>query len=163
MFCSCCIRPYVIRSRELREDEVYRRRSRFAYIFINDVDPWTAKYLVWMRIRPKIEKIPKKNSTWKLICSKKLLIMLCMSLLFMCVKQKCNFYFKDTIFWWLLSIFKWVSHVFERFFCYPDSDPGRQNDVDLTRSGSTSLILYRGAHFSVAPPPRTGEPSWYKH
>ena len=44
------------------------------------------------------------------------LIVLCMILLFMCVKQKCNFYLKNMIFWWFLLIYKRVSHDFDWIF-----------------------------------------------
>ena len=71
----------------------------------------------------------------KFLCSKKLLIMLCMSLLFMCVKQSCHFYFQK---YDILVILMWVSHDFDEFFATririhiinPDPDPGGQNDAD---------------------------------
>ena len=43
-------------------------------------------------------------------------IMLCMSYLLMCVKQKPNFLFKNMILWWLLSILMQVSHDFGWFW-----------------------------------------------
>ena len=36
--------------------------------------------------------------------------------------------FKNMIFWWFLSIFMWVSHNFDCFFCFPN--PGGQNDAN---------------------------------
>ena len=68
------------------------------------------------------------------------IIMPCIKSLVMYVKKKRNLFslFKHVIFWWFLSIFIWVSFI----LCYPDPDPGGQNDTDRTRSGSTSLFRF---------------------
>ena len=74
----------------------------------------------------QIPKILKPFFPYKSICSKKWLIILCMSdmsLLFLCVKQKCIFFFLNMIFWWFPSIFMRVFYDFYWFFCYQDPDP----------------------------------------
>ena len=64
---------------------------------------------------PKNFKLPPSHINHN--APKKWLIMLWMSLLFMCVKQKCYLLFiKNMIFWWFWSILMWVSHNFGWFF-----------------------------------------------
>ena len=57
--------------------------------------------------------------------------MLYISKLFMCVKQKCNFMFKNMILWGFLSILIRVSHDFGWFFCYPDTDPHHYSLIQI--------------------------------
>ena len=72
-----------------------------------------------------------------------LIIMLCMSLLFICVKQKCNFYFQK---YDILVIFNNLGFPwFWLICCYPDPDPGAQNDLDPTGSGFTNMIVESGS------------------
>ena len=90
-----------------------------------DPDPGLALWNIQKKIERKIYNAPKK---W--------LIILCMSLLFKYVKQKCNFYYKK-LFMVIWSIFMWVSHEFLRILCYSDPD-----DFYRSRSGSMSLHWY---------------------
>ena len=66
-----------------------------------------------------------------------MLIMLCMSLLFMCVKQKCNFYFQKYDI--LLIFYRFLCEsfmIFHDFFAIQirirtiDTDPEGQNNAD---------------------------------
>ena len=67
--------------------------------------------------------------------------MLCMKLKFMCVNEKCNFYFQKYDILVIFVDFKWVSHDFGlcHFCFYSDQNLGGQDDSDPTGSGSTSL------------------------
>ena len=100
--------------------------------------------------RPHNTKEIKTFFLWKWICSKKWFYYGLYELIFMCVKQKCNFYFQKydimVIFIDFCVIFPlfWMIYFATRIrirIIDTNPDPGGQNDANPTGSGSTSLSL----------------------